>query len=265
MNAVLTAVPDFFSQTLAYREFLKQSVIRDLKTKYKRNVLGYVWTMLHPLAMMAILSVVFSQLLRVGIEDYAIFLFCGLLPWNYLQSTILMSLGTIRASARLFSQVPVPKFLFVLSVACSNFVNLLFAIVPLVALCWFFDHSLTYRALLFPIMLIPIFLFTIGIALIVSTFNIFFNDTNHLTEVFLSAIYFLTPILYQQSMLPPEYQWWFEWNPLVAQIELFRGVFYANALPDPWMYGTALLHALVALVIGLLFFRKLEDKFLYYV
>ncbi len=265
MSSIIQAVPDFFTETIAYREFLKQSVLRDLRTKYKRNVLGYVWTMLHPLAMMAILSVVFSQLLRVGIKDYAIFLFCGLLPWNYFQSTVLMSLGTIRASARLFTQVPVPKFLFVLSISCSNLVNLLFALVPLLILAFVFQHELTPAVFAFPLMLVPVFFFTMGVSLLVATFNIFFNDTNHLTEVGLSAIYFLSPILYERSMLPENLQWWLDFNPMVAQIDLFRGIFYSGVLPDPWTYLFVLAQSFVVLLIGLLFFRRLEDKFLYYV
>jgi ABC-type polysaccharide/polyol phosphate export permease len=265
MNLVVDVIPDFFGQMFAYREFLKQSVLRDLRNKYKRSALGYVWTMLHPLAMMSVLALVFSNLFKFGIKDYAIFLFCGLLPWNYFQSTVMMSLNTIRLNARLFSQVPVPKFLFVISVAFSNFANLLFALAPLLLLMAILGHPFHASALLFPVLLIPVLLTTLGVALLLATLNIFFNDTLHLSEVGLSMLYFLSPILYDRSMLSPEMLKWFQLNPLFYQVEMIRGVFYSGAVPDLATFLWSLLGSFVFLTLGLVVFKRLEDKFLYYI
>lgn len=256
---------DFFSQAFAYREYLSQSVIRDLKTKYKRSILGYFWTMLHPLAMMSILAIVFSNIMRMDTQDYAIFLFAGLLPWNYFNSTAMMSLGSIRANSRLFSQVPVPKYIFVLSIASSNLVNLLLSLIPLLVLSLVLGHAISPVMIAFPIVLLPITLVTVGISLILATSAVFYDDTLHLAEVALQALYFLCPILYHRGHLPSGLVSYLSWNPLFQQIEFFRGVFYDGVLPDPFLYGCNLVTSLGVLAIGLTIFQKNHHKFLYFV
>lgn len=252
-------------QTYGYREFLKQSVLRDLRVKYKRSALGYVWTMLNPLVSMAVLAIVFSALLRIQIDNYALFLFCGLLPWNYLSSTIITSLDAIRNNSRIFSQVPVPKSIFVLSIAMSNCVNLLLALVPLIVLTVAMRHPLHLTALSFPIFFIPILLTTIGASLALSALNVFFGDIKHLTEVALGLIYFLSPIIYDRSMLPESFHPWVVWNPLFTQIEQLRGVLFEGHLPSVGAFCLSFCVSFVILVCGLLVFKRAEDKFLYYV
>ena len=169
--------------------------MRDLRNKYKRSFLGYLWTMLHPLGMMAVLAVVFSHIVKFPIEHYAVFVFCGILPWNYMQSTVMMSLGTLRANANLFGQVPVPKYLFVLSLVFSNLVNLLLAILPLLAIMLIFGKPITWTVLAFPIVLLPLLFIVIGFSLLLAAANVFYDDTLHLTEVVLQAMYFMCPVL----------------------------------------------------------------------
>ena len=170
---------DFFVQLYEYRDFLKQSVSRDLKNKYKRSKLGYLWTVLHPLAMMAVLAVVFSRIMGMPTKDYAGFLFCGLLPWNFFASTTMMSLHSIRNNARLFGQVPIPKYIFIVSIACSNTFNLVISIIPLLLLILFLKGEFHPTFLLFPFALLPLFLFTLGVSMILAICNVFFDDTLH--------------------------------------------------------------------------------------
>ena len=122
---------NFFAEIYSYREFLKQSVLRDLRTKYKRSALGYLWTMLHPLGMMIVITLVFSHIMNIAIKDYSVFLFSGLLAWNYFQSTTMMSLVSIRSNSRLLNHIPLPKYIFIVSIAASNLVNFFLSIVPL--------------------------------------------------------------------------------------------------------------------------------------
>ncbi len=265
MTAVVRAIPDFFIQMYSYREFLKQSVLRDLRNKYKRSVLGYVWTMAHPLAMMSVLAVVFSHIMRFPMKDYAVFLFAGLLSWNFFSSTAMMSLHSIRANARLFSQVNIPKYIFVLSIAASNLANLVFAIGPLLLIMLIMGRPITWTVLLFPVVFAPLFFVTVGISLILAVSNVFFDDTQHLAEVGLSMLYFLSPILYNREVLPP---WLIEkliYNPLFLQIEFIRGIFYDGVMPDLNLFLANCLISLLALLAGLIIFRKAEDKFLYFI
>lgn len=264
MSYVLSAVPDFFTQMYGYREYLKQSVLRDLRNKYKRSALGYIWTMLHPLAMMTVLAIVFSHIMRFPMKDYAVFLFAGLLTWNYFNSTALMSLHTIRANSRLFSQIPVPKYIFILSLAFSNLANLLFALVPLLLIMLVTGRPIHWTVLAFPIVLLPIFFVVVGVSLLLATSNVFFDDTLHLSEVALSMLYFLSPILYNRELLPQGLVQYLALNPLFHQIEFIRGLFYDGVLPDPSAFAINLAVSLGVLILGLFVFRKAEDKFLYF-
>ncbi|MCC6952814.1 MAG: ABC transporter permease [Deltaproteobacteria bacterium] len=265
MSAALRAVPDFFYQAFLYREYLKQSVLRDLRIKYKRSVLGYLWTMIHPLAMMAVLSIVFSHIVRIPVKDYAVFLFSALLAWNYFGSTVMMSLHSIRQNARIFSQVPVPKYLAILSISASNMVNLILALVPLLILMVIMGRPLPPSALFFPVLLVPLFMVTVGLSLILAASNVFYDDTYHLTEVGLQALYFMTPVLYHRDLLPAELVRYLVLNPLFCQVEFFRSIFYDGVLPDAQNFALSFAGSFLILLLGLTIFRRTEDKFMYFV
>src|SRR5262249_7720721 len=149
-----------------------ESVRRDLRVKYKRSSLGYVWTVLHPLGMMIILTVVFSHVIRIQIPFFAVFLLAGLLTWNYFSSTVLMSLGSIRSHQTLLAQVPVPKYLFLLSLAFSNLVNCVLVSIPLIIVMLITGAPISWSVLAFPFMLFPLIIFTIGVSLLVATSNV---------------------------------------------------------------------------------------------
>jgi len=267
MNKRLITNPliNLFKEAYAYREFLKQSVMRDLRNKYKRSVLGYFWTMAHPLAMMVILATVFSHVMKVPTKDFAVFLFCGLLPWNYFSSTIMMSMSSIRQNAKLFGQVAVPKYIFILSLCSSNLFNLLVALVPLGILSICIGRGIPLSAISFPIFLIPLIFLTVGLSLIVATSAVFFDDTLHLTEVALQGLYFMCPILYYRELLPNEIVRWLALNPLFTQIEMLRGVLYQGQFPSLAVATYSFGASLLVLLIGLGIFRRAEDKFLYFV
>ena len=264
MIQAATLFTDFFGQLYGYREYLYQSVLRDIRTKYKRSVLGYLWTMLHPLGMMIVLAVVFSHIMKLPIENYAVFLFLGLLPWNFFNSTALMSLHSIRANAKLFGQVPVPKYIFVLSICFSNLTNFLLATIPLLLIMIVTGHHIPITGLALPFVLIPLVCVTIGISLLLSASNVFFDDTLHLAEVGLQALYFLSPVLYYRELLPEKLISFLVLNPIFCQIEFIRGLFYDGTLPDAGVFTINFLGSILILGLGLWVFRKAEDKFLYF-
>ena len=249
-----------------YREYLKQSVARDLRKQYKRSYLGYLWSMLNPLLMMSILAVVFSSIMRQNIEDYAVFLFTGMIPFAYFNSTLNGCLGTIRANSKIIDQMPVPKYLFPLSVAFSNLVTFFLSLIPLIIVTLVLGRSLEFTMLALPIILLPLFLVSLGGALVLACANVFFEDTAHLIQVVLRALYFLSPILYRRDQLP-------EWlqeiviylNPMFLLIEFMRDLFYHGTLPELATYSLHLLGCFLVLYIGLYVFKKSEGKFIYYI
>ncbi|MCB0324235.1 MAG: ABC transporter permease [Bdellovibrionales bacterium] len=255
---------DFFRNIVQYREYLKQSVARDLRRRYKRSVLGYIWSMLNPLLMMTILAIVFSNIMRHSVHDYAVFLFSGMLTWTYFSSTSQGCLGTIRANARIMEQVPVPKYIFPLSVGFSGLVDLLLSFVPLLLVMIVVGHDIPVTIFAVPLVLLPLFCITMGISLICAVSNVFFEDTQHLVEVIFRAVYYLCPVLYTREHLP---QWLVKWaslNPMFGLIEMMRGLIYDGQLPDAEKYFTNFGGCLVVLMIGLWIFRRADRKFIYF-
>lgn len=254
---------EFFRSIFDYREYLKQSVARDLRKKYKRSALGYLWSMLNPLFMMIVLTIVFSNIMT-RVETYSVFLFAALLPWQYFSSVINGSLTSIRGNMKIIEQVPIPKFIFMVSEAASGLVNYLLSLVPLVVVMLVVGHPLYWTILLFPLVLLPLIITTLGISLLLSVSNVFFEDTQHLTKVILSALYYLTPILYGPEHLPEHLVRWLQWNPMFSIVHFSRELFYFGTLPDLMAYSTSLLSGLVILAVALWVFKRSDDKFIYF-
>ena len=254
----------FFADIYEYREYFIQSVARDLRRRYKRSMLGYVWSMLNPLLMMIILAVVFSHIMRMNIKNYAIFLFSGSIIWTYFNYTVLVSIGAIRANATIMSQVRVPNYIFPLSAAFSAIVDMFLSIVPLLLIMLFLGHKVSYHILALPIVLIPLFFFTMGVSLFVAVGNVFYEDTEHLTDVVLKALYFLCPILYMRNMLPDWLVPYTSINPLFCMIEFGHDIFFYARFPNLLTYIYVLIASFITLVFGLYVFNKSEKKFMYF-
>ena len=257
-------IVDFFRSAYEYREYIRQSVARDLRHRYKRSVLGYVWSMLNPLLMMMILTVVFANLMQQNITDYAVFLISGMLPFNYFSITSLACLGTIRSNARIIDQLPVPKTIFPLSIATSGMIDFLLSLFPLILVMLVCRHPISLTILALPLVLIPMFFVTMGVSLTLAAANVFFEDTQHLSDVMFRALYFLSPVLYARHLLPEWIQPWVALNPMFPIIEYNRGIFYDAALPPMGAYLITLASSTLVLAFGLWVFRKTEQKFVYF-
>jgi len=228
-------------------------------------VLGYFWSMLHPLMLMIILATVFSNIMNKNAQDYAVFLFCGILPWQFFSGTAQGSLDSIRGNMRIINQVPIPKFIFCLSNTFSELINFLLSILPLILLMVFLGTGVSWTVLALPIVLLPLFLTTVGLALIFSASNVFFDDTKHLSTLFFRALFYLTPILYGREDMSDQLVSWLVLNPMFYIVENVRAIFYYGQLPDPFTYTVSVLTGLFILALGLWIFKKADDKFVYFV
>lgn len=256
---------DFFKNLSIYKEYLKQSVARDLRKRYRRSFLGYIWSMLQPLLMMCILSLVFAKIMNQNIKEYAIFLFTGMLPWRYFLSTVTECLNSVRANAKIFEQIPVPKYIFPVSIALSNLADLLFSLVPLLLLMLVLGAPIKASILFLPFILLTLFFVSVGVGLLLAVSNIFFEDTQHLSGVFFQALYFLSPILYKPDLLHPSLaKSMAVINPMFQIIQNMRAIFVQGHLPGLLSYSWAFIYSLLLLAFGLIIFRKSENKFLYF-
>lgn len=264
-----------------YSYLLQQLVSRDFKVKYKRSVLGVAWSVLNPLFTMIILDLVFSSLFGMGrygsIKDYPVYLLTGIVLFNYFSEATNLSNGAIVGNFNLLTKVYIPKYIFPLSKVLSAAVNMLFS---LIALYFIFIieilrgkpvyFSPTHFLLLFDIACFVVF--TIGIGLILSTLTVFFRDMFYIWGVVLTAWNYLTPIMYPIEMVAnsdfafkPFLMFIYKINPLYYYVTYARNVVMDNVVPSLNMHLACIGISALFLLIGVLFFRRKQDKFIYYI
>ena len=249
---------------LRYSGLLKELVSRDLKVKYRRSALGYIWSILNPLLMMMVIMTVFSYMFRFEIENYPMYLLTGQLVYNFYSESTNFAMNSIISSASLIRKVHVPKYIFPLSKVLSSFVNLLFALVAIFLMMIITKTPVTPAFFLFPIPLLYSLLLCIGVGLIMSVLTVYFRDMLHLYGVFLTALMYFTPIFYPTSSLPPFALRLIKLNPLYHLVGMFRDVFLYGNLPTIKAHIICFGAGLVVTLLGLVIFKKNQDKFILY-
>lgn len=250
---------------LRYKWLLYELVKRDLKIKYRRSVLGYLWSLLNPLLMMIVLTVVFSTLFRFDIPNYPVYLLSGQLIYSFFSEATNMSMSSIINSAPLIKKVYIPKYIFPLSRVLSSFVTLIFALLSMIIVMVATQVKFTWVLLLFPIPLIYILLFSIGMGLVLSVLAVYFRDMIHLYGILLSVWMYLTPIMYPISMVPDYLKKFILWNPMYYFVEIFRQIVLYGEIPSFEMHLACIAFTSFALVGGLLIFYKNQKNFILYV
>ena len=248
-----------------YKWLLYELVLRDLKIKYRSSVLGYLWSLLNPLMMMTVLTIVFSTLFRFDIPNYPVYLLSGQLIYSFFSEATNMSMSSIINSASLIKKVYIPKYIFPVSRVLSSFVTLLLSLLAMVIVMVVTQVNFTWVILFFPIPLIYILVFSIGMGLLLSVLAVYFRDVIHLYSVLLSAWMYLTPIMYPINMLPDYVKRFIFWNPMYYFVEIFRQIVLYGEWPSLEMHLICLGFALLALVTGLFVFYKNQKNFILHV
>lgn len=248
-----------------YKYLIYVLVLRDIKKKYRRSILGVLWSMLNPLLMMVVTAMVFSTLFRFDVPNYILYLLIGQVMFTFFSEATNFAMGSILDNASLIKKVYVPKYLFPLARVLSSCVNLIFTL-PAVLLMMIYTGVLpTWRilSLLVPILLLLVF--CLGIGLLLSACVVYFRDMFYLYGVLLTALSYATPIFYPEKIIPPEYTALLTYNPLTYFLHAFREVVYLGGLPQMETLAPCLLMAAVALIIGILVFRRAQHHFILYV
>jgi ABC-2 type transport system permease protein/lipopolysaccharide transport system permease protein len=237
-------------------------VAQELRVRYQRSVLGFLWTLLNPLLMMAILSSVFALLFR-GIENYAVYLFTGMLPWGFLSGSVNECAMCIIANEGLIRKIYVPKLVFPLARVLINLVTMVLSMGSLFLLLGPLGARLSAPMILLPAAILLLLAFALGIGLVVATANTFYRDCGHLVGVVFQAWYFATPILYRAQDFPETTQWRFRLNPAYYFIDLFHDLIYLGKWPQPSSWLLALVIAVVSLGVGYATFKSQEGKMVF--
>jgi ABC-type polysaccharide/polyol phosphate export permease len=251
-------------EALKYRELIYQLTRRDILTRYKRSVLGIAWTMLNPLGMMLVLAFAFSQIFRFDTGgNYATYVLSGLIAWNFFSQTTTACMNSLVWGGGLFQRIYIPRSTFAISSMFTGVVNWLFSMVPLLIIILATQHSLPWTVVTFPISMILLFAFSLGVGLLLSAIGIYFPDVVEMYQIILSAWMYLTPIIYPETIIPPGMQWVFRINPMYYLVKLFRLSVYDGALPSAADLVPAVLFSLAMLVAGWVFFTYRSKEFAY--
>ncbi|MDY3277125.1 MAG: ABC transporter permease [Staphylococcus chromogenes] len=252
---------------LAFDELLKQLIIRDVKLKYRRSYLGYLWSILNPLMMMTVLVLVFSNLFsRSDIPNYPLYLISGQVLFGFMTEATNMSVGSIIGNASLLKKTYVPKYIFTLSKVGSSLVNLVFSLGALLIVMIVTQANFSFSLLFFPVVLLQLFIFSLGVGLFLSATAVFFRDIQYLWGVLVSMWVYVTPIFYPVSIIPERYQEIYKGiNPMYWYIEQFRNIILYGKLPDCYPILMGFLVAFIILILGAWYFNKKQDEFILYI
>jgi ABC-2 type transport system permease protein len=244
---------------------IEQLVIRDIKLKYRRSLLGVLWSVLNPLFMMIIISIIFSSLFNRSIEKFPLYYMGGTLIWGFFTEATNSSLTVLTANKKLITKINVPKIVFPLAKAVSSFVNVLFVFIAfnIVLLSFGVLPSLTF--ILVPVILTFVFCFVLGISLILSSLYVFLRDLKHIYGIINTAWMYLTPLFYPASIVPEQFRPIYNLNPMYRFVDYFRSVIVYHRWPTMWENLICALYGIGVLIIGILVFKKLEKKIVLYI
>lgn len=250
---------------LRYKFLIKQLVGRDFKTKYKRSVLGYVWSFLNPVLTMLVQYAVFSTLFRSDIKNFPVYLLSGTVFFGFFTEAVGQGLTAIVGNAALITKVYVPKYIYPMTRVVSSSINLVISLIPLLLLALLTGAPLNASLILLLVPIFSILVFSMGMALILSTAMVFFRDTQYLWGIASLAWMYATPLFYPETILPDNMRMILQANPMYYMVKFVRSILIDGVSPEPIVYAFCLGFAFVFFLIGVVTFRKHQNKFVLYI
>jgi len=222
----------YIRQPLYIYDLLRELVVRDMKLRYKRSVLGIAWSLLNPLFQMLVFIFLFRRVLSLNIPNYPSFVFTGVLAWSWFQSALLMATGAITGNRELIRRPGFPAAILPVVTVTANLIHFLLALPVLLLFLVLGGGRLTSAILTLPFVIVLQFLLILGLGYLVATVQVTFRDTQHLLGVFLMLLFYLTPVFYDASMIPARYQTLYHLNPMLHLITAYRAILIQGNLPD---------------------------------
>ena len=248
---------------IKYRDLIVQFVSRSIKTRYKRSILGVVWTMLNPLLTMIVLTLVFANLFRFSVANYPVYVLSGLIFWGFYSHSTSLAMNDMLWSGSLLSRIYVPKSVFTVSAVGTGLVNLVISLLPLFAIALVLHVPITPAILVMPAAILILAMFALGMGLLLSTAAVYFADMLPVYEVVLVIWMYATPIIYPIEIVPPQLAWLLKLNPLYYMITIFRQPLFEGTIPDltTWLIAGAC--AVIVLTLGGLVFTSRSHEYAY--
>lgn len=249
---------------MSYGFLFSELTKRDFKKKYKRSVLGILWSVLSPILTMLVMRLMFTEFFGRDIAHYTTYILAGNIVFSYFREATSEGMNSIVGNSRILSKVDVPKELFLLSKSVSVFLNFMITVVVFFVFCAFDNITFGWHffSLLYPI--ICLIVFCTGVAELLSTLYVFMKDISYLWNVCLRLLMYMSAVFYRIDAYGPGLQKLFLLNPVYIYILYFRTVTIDGMIPSPGIHMLALLYAVLALAVGTLVFKRKEDRFIFY-
>lgn len=245
-----------------YRTMISSLIKRDLRGRYKGSVLGFAWTFLNPLLQLAVYTVVFSNIMRAGIEDYYLFLFVALIPWMFFNASISVGTTCIIGQKDMVSKIYFPREILPIAHVTCQLVNMLLSFLVVFAVLMISGKGISLSAIIYlPVIILAEYLLAISITMIVSALTVYLRDLEHIIAIIMMAWQFLSPVMYSIDMVPDKMQKIFYLNPMTPIIIAYRDILYYKKAPELFTLLHGFIFSLVLLVIGWLVFGHLKKHF----
>jgi ABC-type polysaccharide/polyol phosphate export permease len=256
-------IKNFFLEFYGARNVLLQLVAQHLTLRYRRTVLGYLWTLINPLLMMSVMALVFSALYKSDLKTFALFLFAGMIPWTFFNAVVTQSGVALINNEGLIKKIYLPKAIFPFSVALASLIDSALSFAALFLIILALGGSFSWALLFLPISYALLFTFTIGLGLAMSIATVFFRDLQHVITIAMQGLFFLTPVLYKPDSLGGKVSLLVELNPVTPFIGLFRAPLIDGVLPSAGLVLQAVGIAAGSMLIGLFVFLREEKNIVF--
>ena len=247
-----------------YKSMLRSLVKREVRGRYKGSLLGFLWNFITPLMQIVVYVMIFSMIFRVDIENYAIYIIAGMVPWIFLSESLIAGSGSIVNNGSMVTKIYFPRVVLPISVVTSKLVNFIISIgieFVIIAVSGFGVNPVAL--LLLPVISLFFFVAITGVTLILSAVNTFFRDVEYIVNVVMMVLVWLSPIMYMRSMSETGsvMNTILNLNPVTYYIEAFQAICYHQTLPEPFTMVFCAVFALITIVLGWIVFYRLEKDF----
>lgn len=245
-----------------YREMIVSLTKRDLKSRYKGSVLGFLWMFLNPLLQLCVYTIVFSTIMRMGIEKFYLFMFVALVPWLFFGSCLTAGPDVIFSQQDMVKKIYFPREVLPIAFTLSQFINMLLSFIVIFAVVFFSGVGINLVAMLYlPIVMLIEFVLGLGVTYLVSALNVYFRDLQYIMGIISMAWMYLTPVIYPVEMVPEQFVDLFYLNPMTSITIAYRDILYYGRVPEMSTLVNAVIMGGVVLVIGQITFSKLQRHF----
>lgn len=245
-----------------YREMIFSLVRKELRGRYKGSVLGFMWTFINPLLQLAVYTMVFSVILKTGIDKFYLFLFVALVPWIFFSTAVTGGASCIMAQQDMVKKIYFPREVLPIAYVTSAFVNMLFCFVVIFVVVVISGVGINFIALLYlPIIMLVEYIMALGMAMLVSALTVYFRDLEYILSIITMAWMYLTPIMYSVDSVPEEFMPIFQLNPMTSIVTAYRDILYYKQIPELYTLLQAFVLGILVLVLGCFSFSKLKRHF----